>query len=72
MRILLVEDEPLILMDVELRLQDAGHSVVAVANADHAIRFLDQNEVELILTDIDMPGTMDGLRGCRPGSLATH
>ena len=62
MRILLVEDEPLILMDVELRLQDAGHSVVAVANADHAIRFLDQNEVELILTDIDMPGTMDGLR----------
>lgn len=25
MRILLVEDEPLILMDVELQLQDAGH-----------------------------------------------
>ena len=62
MRILLVEDDPLILVDFELRLQDAGHSVVAVSNADDAILFLDHNEVELILTDIDMPGTMDGLR----------
>jgi two-component system, response regulator PdtaR len=49
-------------MDVELRLQDAGHSVVSVSNADDAIHFLDHNEVELVLTDIDMPGIMDGLR----------
>jgi two-component system, response regulator PdtaR len=62
LRILLVEDEPVILMDVELRLQDAGHSVVAVSNADKAIECLSFCEVDLILTDIDVPGTMDGLK----------
>jgi CheY-like chemotaxis protein len=62
LRILLVEDEPLILMDLELRLQNAGHSVVAVSNADKAIECLSFCEVDLILTDIDVPGTMDGLK----------
>ena len=62
MRILVVEDEALILMDVELRLQDAGHSVVAVSNADKAIECLSSCEVDLVLTDIDVPGTMDGLK----------
>ena len=57
---ILVEDEPLVLMDIELRLQDAGHFVVAVPNADRAIECLDLHEVELLLTDIDIPGTMDG------------
>jgi len=62
LRILVVEDEALILMDVELRLQDAGHSVVAVSNADKAIECLSSCEVDLVLTDIDVPGTMDGLK----------
>jgi two-component system, response regulator PdtaR len=62
MRILLVEDEPLILLDVELQLRDAGHDVISVHNADQAIDALTDYRVDVVLTDIDMPGSMDGLR----------
>lgn len=62
MRILLVEDEPLILMDIESRLQEAGYEVISVHNADRAITVLVGRSVDLILTDIDMPGSMDGLK----------
>ncbi len=61
MKILLVEDEPLILLDVELGLQEADHTVVSVTNADRAMHMLEVHSVDVILTDIDMPGSMDGL-----------
>ncbi|WP_249128931.1 MULTISPECIES: response regulator [Bradyrhizobium] len=62
MKILLVEDEPLILLDVEDGLQQADHTVISVCNADRAIDVLRTQAVDLILTDIDMPGSMDGLK----------
>jgi CheY-like chemotaxis protein len=61
LRILLVEDEPLILLDVEFGLQQADHTVISVCNADRAIAILRTQAVDLVLTDIDMPGSMDGL-----------
>ena len=61
MRVLLVEDEPLILMDIELQLQEAGHHVISVHNADRAIEVLADCSIDVVLTDIDMPGSMDGL-----------
>jgi two-component system, response regulator PdtaR len=62
LKILLVEDEPLILMDVEVQLQEAGHEVTAAQDADRAISMLVERTFDLILTDIDMPGSMDGLK----------
>lgn len=62
MKILLVEDEPLILMDIELQLCEAGHEVVAVGNADKAVDVLVSRLIDVVLTDIDMPGSMDGLK----------
>ncbi|MBR0970630.1 response regulator [Bradyrhizobium japonicum] len=62
LKILLVEDEPLILLDVEDGLQQADHTVISVCNADRAIDVLRTQAVDLILTDIDMPGSMDGLK----------
>lgn len=61
MKILLVEDEPLILLDVELQLCRAGHEVISVRNADRAIEVLVDRSIDVVLTDIDMPGSMDGL-----------
>ena len=58
MRILLVEDEPFILMDIELQLQQDSHIVVSASNADKAIVVLRNQAVDLVLTDIDMPGSM--------------
>jgi hypothetical protein len=52
---------------------DEGYDVIAVANADEAIKVLEtRNDIRTIFTDIDLPGSMDGLEtGCsRERSLA--
>jgi len=44
-------------------LEDAGYQVVAAANADEAIEILEaRNDIRIVITDINMPGSMDGLR----------
>lgn len=60
--ILVVEDEPLILIAVADELREAGFSVLEAWNAAEAIRLLEANaNVRVLFTDIDMPGSMDGL-----------
>jgi two-component system, response regulator PdtaR len=63
LKILVIEDEPLIRLGVVMMLEDVGHEVVEAANADEGIRMLEaDSSIRLVLTDIDMPGSMDGLR----------
>ena len=60
--ILVVEDEILIRMNSADMLQDAGFSVIEAGSADDAIVQLEKaNHVELVFSDIDMPGSMNGL-----------
>jgi two-component system, response regulator PdtaR len=62
-RILVVEDDLIITMWVEEALLAAGYEVVTVSNADQAIAILESDlKISLVFTDIDMPGTMDGLK----------
>lgn len=62
-QILVVEDEPLLRMDVADHLSEQGYNVFEAGNADEAISILEhQLEIRLIITDIDMPGSMDGLK----------
>ena len=62
-RVLVVEDETFIRMDVVDMLRAAGFDILEAANADEAIRLLECNsDVRLIFTDIDMPGSMNGLK----------
>lgn len=62
-KILVVEDDLIITMWVEEALLEAGYDVVVVHNADQAIAVLERDtEISLVFTDIDMPGTMDGLK----------
>lgn len=61
--VLVVEDEPLILLDVSSQLEDAGFLVYQAANADVAVDLMNRHpEIRLLFTDIDMPGSMDGLK----------
>jgi CheY-like chemotaxis protein len=61
--VLVVEDEPFIRMDVADHLTAAGYEVLEASNADEAIALLEHDDrVRLIFTDVDMPGSMDGLR----------
>ena len=61
--ILVVEDETLIRLDIVGELEDAGFKVFAAGTADAAIQLLMANpSIRLLFTDIDMPGSMDGLK----------
>lgn len=61
--VLVVDDEPLIRMDAVGMLEDAGFRVLEAANADEAIDILQTTtDIWAIFTDVDMPGSMDGLR----------
>jgi CheY-like chemotaxis protein len=61
--ILLVEDEPLIRMDIAFDLRERGFEVVESARAMEALDLLATRSipVALLLTDVQMPGEMDGL-----------
>ena len=60
--ILVVEDEPLIRMDIADQLQNLGFRVIEAANAREAVAQLDaNNDIQVMFTDVDMPGDMDGL-----------
>jgi CheY-like chemotaxis protein len=62
-RVLVVEDEPLILSNIALHLCEEGFEVFEALNADAAIGILtDHRDIHLVFTDIDMPGSMDGLK----------
>ena len=61
--ILVVEDEPFVRFDLVDFFEDRGFRVLSAGNADDAIRVLEQHaEVFAVLTDIEMPGSMDGIR----------
>jgi CheY-like chemotaxis protein len=61
--ILTVEDEFLVSAYLDEVLADAGYEVISARDADEAIRVLEQrDDIALIITDIDMPGSMDGLK----------
>lgn len=63
MQILVVEDEPFIRLGLVSTLEDAGYSAIEAANADEALLILHKTQdVALIVTDVDMPGSMDGVR----------
>jgi CheY-like chemotaxis protein len=62
-RVLVVEDETLIRMDTAEMLRSAGFDILEAANADEAIEMLEHHsDIRLVFTDIDMPGSMNGLK----------
>ena len=67
MRILIVEDEPLIRGILAEELADAGLDVCSVASGDDAAALLESGKTafSLLITDIHMPGTRDGLAVAR-------
>ncbi|MFB3916967.1 MAG: ATP-binding protein [Terriglobales bacterium] len=59
-RILVVDDEPNVLLTVEAILQMEGYEVTSAANGAEAIGAIRQRHFDLVLTDLKMPG-IDGL-----------
>jgi two-component system, response regulator PdtaR len=61
--VLIVEDEGLIRMHAADMVRDLGYVAIEAVDADHAISLLeDTPEIAVVFTDIQMPGSLDGLR----------
>ncbi|MGP7794513.1 response regulator [Sphingomonas sp. CLY1604] len=64
--VLLVEDEALVRMLGVDMLEDAGFGVFEAIGADEAMVILAEHEgIDLLFSDVDMPGSMDGLELAR-------
>jgi CheY-like chemotaxis protein len=61
--VLIVEDEVLIRMGALAMVHNAGFEALQAANADDAIKILEaRDDIRVVFTDINMPGSMDGLK----------
>lgn len=61
--VLVVEDEPIIREAIVEELKLAGFDVIEAPHADAAIAVLEaRQDIHLVFTDIDMPGSMNGLK----------
>src|SRR6478672_5409750 len=64
--VLVVEDEFLLRMDAADMITAAGFEAMTAANADEAIDILEvRRDITVVFTDIQMPGSMDGLKLAR-------
>src|ERR1700754_1203378 len=64
--VLVVEDELLLRINAAEMVASAGFEVIEAANADEAIDILEaRRDVTVVFTDIQMPGSMDGLKLAR-------
>ena len=61
--VLVVEDEMLLRIRAVEMVEDAGFTSVEAVDADEAVAILEsRSDIALMFTDIQMPGTMDGLK----------
>ena len=54
--ILIVDDEKNYLVVLEALLGPAGYEILTADNARNAIRLIEESELDLVITDIKMPG----------------
>src|SRR6202011_5569733 len=62
-KVLVVEDEMMLRMRAVDIVEDAGFTPIEAVNADDALAILEsRSDIDLLFTDIQMPGTIDGLK----------
>jgi DNA-binding NtrC family response regulator len=61
--VLVVEDDPILRLMAAAVVEDAGFEAIESNNADEAVRILEsRNDIRIVFTDIDLPGSMDGMK----------
>ena len=63
MKILVVDDEPLLVKGIRLNLQNEGYDVITGSNGLEAVQAARSENPDLIILDVMMP-EMDGLQAC--------
>lgn len=62
-KILIVDDDNEIRKITGIYLENEGYEVLKAENGEQALKFIAENEIDLVLLDIMMPG-MDGIETC--------
>ena len=61
--VLVVDDEPILRMHAAMIVEDGGFEAIEAGTADEAIAILQsRSDIGVVLTDVEMPGSMDGLK----------
>ena len=63
-RVLIVDDEPNIVISIEFLLRQAGYEVLVAHDGETAIALMEDAPPDLVILDIMLPG-MDGFEVCR-------
>ena len=63
MKILVVDDEALLLKGIRVNLQNEGYEVITGSNGEEAVKLASDPDVSLVILDVMMP-VMDGLQAC--------
>ena len=63
-RILLVDDEPLILKGLRYTLEQEGYEILTAADGEEAMQVFFEQQVDLVLLDVMLP-KMDGIQVCQ-------
>ena len=65
-KILIVEDEPIVALDLQQELEEFGCEVVALAqSADEALMAVEETQPDLALMDLHIAGSLDGIQTAR-------
>lgn len=61
--VLIVEDDILVRLTAVFLLEEAGFATLEAGSADEGIKLLEaRKDIHVVFTDINLPGSMDGLR----------
>ena len=63
-RILLVDDEPLILKGLRFTLEQEGYEIITAADGEEALKIFFEHPVDLVLLDVMLP-KLDGIQVCQ-------
>ncbi len=62
LQILVVEDEAIVALDIQSKLEDLGYTVIAlIRSGEEAVQTACEMRPDLILMDISLQGSMDGI-----------
>jgi CheY-like chemotaxis protein len=72
-KIMIVEDDPIILHLLQLRLQILGYEICALAESgEEAVKLALDTKPDLVFMDISMPGKIDGIEAAREIKVHSH
>lgn len=65
-KVLIVEDEPIVAIDLKQEIQELGYDVLGIAeSADEALMLVGEGQPDFALMDIRIVGSMDGIQTAR-------